>query len=77
MCIRDRSILGDKLKGTSANGRVYGVPGNRTYVVSTWVIMRTDVLEDLGLLEKAQNMSSLDEYEEILEAVISSEKRCV
>ena len=69
-----QSILGDKLKGTSANGRVYGVPGNRTYVVSTWVIMRTDVLEDLGLLEKAQNMSSLDEYEEILEAVISSEK---
>ena len=22
-----KSILGDKLKGTSANGRVYGVPG--------------------------------------------------
>ena len=25
---------------------------NRTYVISTWVIMRTDVLEDLGLLRK-------------------------
>lgn len=69
-----KEILGDKLKGTSANGRVYGVPGNRTYVISTWVIMRTDVLEDLGLLEKAENMTSMDEYEEILEAVTSSEK---
>lgn len=67
-------IMGDKLKGTSANGSVYGVPGNRTYVISTWIIMRTDVLEDLGLLEKAQNMTSIDEYEEILEAVASSEK---
>lgn len=69
-----KEILGDKLKGTSADGRVYGVPGNRTYVVSTWIIMRTDVLEDLGLLEKAQNMTSLAEYEEILEAVKNSDK---
>ncbi len=69
-----QNIMGDKLKGTSANGRIYGVPGNRTYVVSTWIIMRTDVLEALGLLEKAQNMTSMDEYEEILEAVTSSEE---
>ena len=69
-----KDLLGDKLKGTSENGRVYGVTGNRTYVISTYIIMRTDVLEDLGLLEKAENMTSLDEYEEILEAVKTSDK---
>ena len=36
--------------------------------------MRTDVLEDLGLLEQAQNMKSMDDYEAILEAVHSSDK---
>ena len=36
--------------------------------------MRTDVLEDLGLLENAENMTTLAEYEEIMEAVKSSEK---
>lgn len=69
-----KDILGEKLKGTSSEGKVYAVTGNRTYVVSTYIIMRTDVLEDLGLLEKAQNMTTLNEYEEILEAVKSSDK---
>lgn len=39
-----------------------------------YINMRTDVLEDLGLLEKAQNMTTLTEYEEIMEAVKASEK---
>ncbi len=69
-----KEILGDKLKGTSVDGAVYGVTGNRTYVVTAYIIMRTDVLEDLGLLEKAKNMTTLTEYEEILAAVKSSDK---
>lgn len=67
-----KEILGDKILGTSVSGRTYGVTGNRTYSVSTYIMMRTDVLESLGLLEKAQNMTSLAEYEEILEAVKNS-----
>ncbi len=66
--------LGDLIKATSLNGKIYAVPTYRNVASSFYIVMRTDVLEDLGLLEKAQNMSSFSEYEEILEAVKGSEK---
>ena len=69
-----KDILGEKLKGTSVDKKVYAVTGNRTYVISTYIMMRTDVLEDLGLLEKARNMTTLAEYDEILSEVKKSEK---
>lgn len=68
------STVGDLMKSTTMDGKVYGVPTWRSLVTSTYVVMRTDVLEDLGLLEKAQNMTTLTEYEEILQAVKDSEK---
>lgn len=66
--------VGDLLNATTLNGAVYGVPTYRSMVTSTYISMRTDVLEDLGLLEKARNMTTFTEYEEILEAVKNSEK---
>lgn len=66
--------IGEYLKGTVVNNRLYGVTAYKNFVSAAYVIMRTDVLEDLGLLEKAQNMTSFAEYEEILEAVKNSEK---
>ena len=66
--------VGDLIAGTTKNGKVYGVTTYRVLNSNIHAIMRTDVLEDLGLLEKAQNMTSLTEYEEILEAVKTSEK---
>ncbi len=68
------STVGDLMKSTTMDGKIYGVPTWRSLVTSTYVVMRTDVLEDLGLLEKAQNMTTLTEYEEILQAVKDSEK---
>lgn len=69
-----REKLGNLVEGTTINGKVYGVTGYRNLAGSIYIVMRTDVLKDLGLLEKAENMKSLDEYEEILEAVKTSEK---
>ena len=46
----------------------------RSLVTSVYIVMRTDVLEDLGLLEDAQNIQSLADYDKILEAVSTSEK---
>ena len=66
--------LGEIIKGTSINGSIYGLCGYRNIVSGEYIVMRTDVLEDLGLLESAQNMTSFSEYEEILEQVKSSEK---
>lgn len=69
-----KELLGDFVRGTTISGKLYGVTGYRNLACSEYIVMRTDVLEDLGLLEKARNMTSLAEYEEILEAVKSSEK---
>ena len=66
--------VGSLMEATTSGGKIYGVPTYRNLVVSAYIVMRTDVLEDLGLLEKAQNMTSFSEYEEILEAVKNSEK---
>ena len=66
--------VGNLIKGTTIGDRVYGVTTYRSLVTSVYLVMRTDVLEDLGLLEDAQNIKSLDDYEKILEAVHSSEE---
>lgn len=66
--------VGDTLSATTVDGQVFGVPTWRSMVSSAYICMRTDVLEDLGLLEKAQNMTSFSEYEEIMKAVAESEK---
>ncbi len=66
--------VGGLISATSVGDAVYAIPTYRSLVVSAYLIMRTDVLEDLGMLEKAQNMTSFAEYEEILEAVKNSEK---
>lgn len=68
------STVGSLIESTTVDGSIYAVPTYRTLVTSAYIVMRTDVLEDLGLLEKAQNMTSFTEYEEILAAVKSSDK---
>lgn len=66
-----KETLGDLIKGTtSPDGKIYGVASNRVLGSSLYIIMRTDVLEELGLLEKAQNMTTWTEFEEILKEVV-------
>ena len=63
--------LGNLVDGTkSPDGRIYGVASNRVLGSSLYIIMKTDVLEELGLLEKAENMTTWTEYEEILKEVV-------
>ncbi len=69
-----KAVLGDMLKATTVDGGIYGVPCYRNLVSSNYIFMRKDVLDDLGLTEKAENMSTLEEYVEILETVKNSEK---
>ncbi len=66
--------LGHMLPAVSVGDAIYGVPTYRNNVSSYYAFMRQDVLEDLGLLEKARNLKSMDEFEEILKAVKESEK---
>lgn len=66
--------VGDLIEATTVNGGIYAVPIYKDLASFIWIVMRTDVLEDLGLLEKATNMTSMEEYEEIMQAVKDSEK---
>lgn len=66
--------VGDLIKGNQINGRTLGFPTYKGFVGGQYINMRTDVLEDLGLMDKALNMKSFADFEEILEAVTTSEK---
>lgn len=59
----------DELETCSQNGELLGVPMYKDNVSNIYFTMRTDILEQLGLLEKAQNISSMADIEEILLAV--------
>ena len=69
-----KATIGDMIKATTVGDAIYGLPVYRNVVSSNYIHMRADVLEDLGLTEKARNMTSFDEYIEILQAVRDSEK---
>ena len=65
-------ILGDYIGGTSVAGRIYGVPCYRTYSQIGYIIMRQDILDELGLAEKAAAIDSWSDYEEILTEVAAN-----
>ncbi len=66
-------MMGDYIYGMSNNGRILGVPTWRNYSSALYLIMRNDILEQVGMLEKAQNMTSWSEMEEIWAAVADSD----
>ena len=68
------STVGELINGLKLEGTTYAFPTYKGFAGGLTLFMRTDVLEDLGLLEKAENMTSFSEFEEILEAVKNSEK---
>ncbi len=61
--------LGDFLKGNQMGDGIYGVTTHSEFATNVYICMRKDILEELGLVEKAQNMTTWTEYEEILAAV--------
>ena len=69
-----KALIGDYLAATTIDGAVYSLPIYRDVATNLYLCMRTDVLEDLGLLEKAQNLSSLREFGDILKAVKESDQ---
>ncbi len=61
--------VGEFVKGNTVNGKIYAVPTIAGFSTQMYVIMRKDILEALDLVEKAENLSSWSEYEEIMAAV--------
>ena len=48
---------------------LYGIPTYRGYCTNSYIIMRKDILEELGMVELAENMQGWSDYETILGAV--------
>ena len=67
-----KAEMGEYLDGMSVNGRILGVPCFRNYASAMYVIMRNDILEDVGMLEQAKALDSWSGLEEIWAAVKES-----
>lgn len=66
------ATVGDLLSGTSKEGGVYGVVNYGAKAATQTILMRKDVLDDLGLTEKAENAATFTEVEEILKEVVAN-----
>ncbi len=62
-------IVEQYLPACSYDGSLYCIPAMRSYLTNNYIGMRKDILDELGLTEQAQNISSWSEYEQILAAV--------
>ena len=62
-------LLGDLIKGTSINGEVYSLPVYRDLSQGAYIMMRKDMLEELGILDQALSITSWSEFEEIAQLI--------
>ncbi|MBO5998757.1 MAG: extracellular solute-binding protein, partial [Lachnospiraceae bacterium] len=62
--------VGEFLKVDSLGGRIYGIPPYRNYVGSSYMTMRKDILEELGMLDSALSMTSWDQVEDLFATIV-------
>ena len=62
-------LMKDYVDAYRIGGTLYGFPVLKNWVGNGYIVMRKDILEEIGMLEKAQNIDSFATYEEILAAV--------
>lgn len=63
------ALLGNLTDTYKYDGKLYGFHTYRNFLSNGYVVMKKAILDELSLTEKAQNLSSWSEYEEILAAV--------
>ena len=59
-------MMADYLPATTVGDAVYGIPAYRIYNSSYYIVMRKDVLDELGLTEEAQAIDSWSSLKELL-----------
>ncbi len=64
-----KATMGEYLNTYAIDGGIYGLPPYRAYNSTSYMIMRKDILEELDLLDFAQNMSTWAEVETLFDAV--------
>ena len=73
-CPAAMEIMGPYLDAYKYDGRLYGIPTNRGLCTNNYVIMRKDILEEIGMLEEGENLHSWSGFEEILKVVAEKYK---
>lgn len=63
------ATVGDYLNAYRVNGGLYGVPCFRNYASSTYLIARTDILDELGVTDTFANLQNMDELTAIYKAI--------
>lgn len=64
-----KELMAPYIAATTVDGSIYGVPSYRIYNSNYYIIMRKDILDELGLTEEAKAMKSWSDYKAILEKV--------
>ena len=62
-------LMAPYIAATTVGESVYGVPAYRIYNSSYYIVMRKDILDELGLTEQAQAIQSWSDYKALLEQV--------
>ncbi len=57
---------GEYLDAYTFSDGIFGVPNFRNFSGSHWIVMRQDVLDELGLSEEAQNMKTWEDFHALL-----------
>lgn len=69
-----KNVVGDLIKGTTVQGKVYGVPCYRSMSSGLSVYISKAILDDLGLTEQAQNIKSWSELTDLYDTILANEK---
>ncbi len=67
-----KDVQGDMITGCSLNGKIYGVGNYGDKAAFQNMLIRTDVLEEVGRLEDAQNATFWSEIEDIMKDVTAA-----
>ena len=62
-------LMAEYMPATTVGDAIYGIPAYRIYNSSYYIIMRKDILDELGLTEEAQNLDSWSAFKELLTKV--------
>lgn len=68
-----QELMADYMACMTVDDAVYGVPCYYNFNTSCYIVMRTDILEELGLTEEAQAIDSWSDYEAILQQVYDAQ----
>jgi len=67
-------MIGEEvLSGVTIDGRLYAIPTYRNLNSNWYIVLRMDLLDKLGMVDKARNMTTWAEFGEILQAVKDSD----